>query len=300
MIFTIWIVVTVTFLLMHCIPGDPLGEKVDKLPQQVKENYYKKYGLDKSVGEQYLLYLKGIVTELNFGESINYPGRDVVGIMKTTIPVSAKIGLQGLAFGVVIGIALGIIAAFNRGKYPDYIVMIVALLGVSIPGFVFASLLQFFFGFKWRLLPIQGYEGFKWTILPTFALGLRSIAVYARYMRSSTLDVIGQDYILTAKAKGVSDISLVWKHIIRNAILPAITILGPQIGLICTGSFIIETIFSIPGFGQYYVTSVTGRDFMMIIGQTILVCIIYIVSLLLVDIIYGLIDPRIRLAQKRR
>lgn len=298
MVFTVWIIITVTFFLMHIIPGDPLGEKADKLPDQVKANFYEKYGLNKPVAEQYWLYLKGIVTRFDFGDSFDHPGRSVIDIVKDNAPVSAKIGLEGLIFGVLIGIALGIVAAFNRGRFPDYIVMFIALLGVAVPGFVFAALLQFVFGFKLRLFPITGYEGFKYSILPALALGLRTIAMYARYMRSSTLDVIGQDYILTAQAKGVSEAALVWKHIIRNAILPAITILGPQIAMVFTGAFVIETIFSIPGFGQYYVTSVTSKDYMMIIGQTIMVSVLYVVSLLIVDIIYGLIDPRIRVSGK--
>lgn len=298
MLFTLWIVITVTFGLIHVIPGDPLGEKAEKLPESVRQNYYKKYGLNKSVPEQYLLYLKGIVTEFNFGESFDHPGRTVISIIKTNAPISARIGLQGLSFGVILGIALGIVAAFNRGKYPDYIVMLIALIGVSIPGFVFAALLQFVFGFKLKWFPITGYEGFKYTILPAFALGLRSIATYARYMRSSTLDVINQDYVLTAKAKGVSEMALVWKHIIRNAIIPAITILGPQIAYIFVGSFVIENIFSIPGFGQYYVTSVASKDYMMIMGQTILLAGLYMFSLLVVDILYGFVDPRIRVSGK--
>lgn len=294
MVFTLWVIITITFVLMHAIPGDPLGDKVEKLNEQVKQNYYEKYGLNKSLPEQYVYYLKGIVTHFDLGESFDHPGRTVKDIIVKNAPISAKIGAEGLVLGVTLGIALGVIAAFNRGRYPDYIVMVIALLGVAIPGFVFAALLQFFFGFKLKWFPIQGYEGFKYTILPAIALGLRSVAVYARYMRSSTLDVINQDYILTAKAKGVSDISLVWKHIIRNAILPAITILGPQIAMIFTGAFVIETIFSIPGFGQYYVTSVSSKDYMMIMGQTILISALYIFSLLVVDIIYGLVDPRIR------
>ncbi|EQB87275.1 oligopeptide transport system permease protein [Clostridium punense] len=294
MVFTLWVIITITFVLMHAIPGDPLGDKVEKLNEQVKQNYYEKYGLNKSLPEQYVYYLKGIVTHFDLGESFDHPGRTVKDIIVKNAPISAKIGAEGLVLGVTLGIALGVIAAFNRGRYPDYIVMVIALLGVAIPGFVFAALLQFFFGFKLKWFPIQGYEGFKYTILPAIALGLRSVAVYARYMRSSTLDVINQDYILTAKAKGVSDISLVWKHIIRNAILPAITILGPQIAMIFTGAFVIETIFSIPGFGQYYVTSVSSKDYMMIMGQTILISALYIFSLLIVDIIYGLVDPRIR------
>lgn len=304
MLVTLWVVITITFMLMHAIPGDPLVSMARNLPPQIKANYYAKYGLDKSVPEQYVIYLKNIVLHGNFGESLAYPGRDVIGIIKKYAPTSARVGVQAIFIGFTIGVTLGITAAFNRNTWADYLIMFIALLGVSIPGFVFASLLQYVFAVKMKLLPISGWSKgahqFKYTILPSIALSMGSIALYARYMRANCLDVIGQDYVLTAKAKGVSKIALVWKHIIRNAILPAITVLGPQIGNVLVGSFVIESIFAIPGLGTYFVTTVGDRDFSMIMGQTIIISAVFIVSLVLVDIVYGLVDPRIRIAGGKR
>lgn len=287
-------------MLMHAMPGDPLSELARRLPAQTRENYMIKYGLNKSVPEQYAIYLKNIVTEFNFGESLQYPGRTVVSTIGKYAPTSGRIGIQAIFIGFTIGVILGITAAFKRNTWADYLIMFLALLGVSIPNFVFASLLQYFLTVKYHLLPTTGWAKgaaqFKYTVLPSVAMSMGSIAIYARYMRANTLDVIGQDYILTAKAKGVSKIALVWKHIIRNAILPAITILGPQIGNIFVGSFVIESIFAIPGLGNYFVQSVSSKDYTMIMGQTIMISGIFIIALLLVDIVYSLVDPRIRVA----
>lgn len=295
MFLTLFIIVTITFMLMHIMPGDPLTTGQKKLPEQARINFRAKYGLDKSVPEQYLTYIKNIAKG-DLGESMVYPGRKVADVIKEHAPKSGRIGLQAVILGFALGCTLGLIAAFNRGKWPDYLVIFIALLGVSIPSFVIAALLQYTFTVQFKLLPTTGYKTFKHTILPTIAMSFSSVATYARYMRANALDVIGQDYILTAKAKGVSKFSLTWKHIIRNAILPAITLLGPQIAGVLTGSFVIETIFAIPGLGSYFVNSVTDRDFTMIMGQTIFVAGLYIVSLVVVDIVYGLVDPRIRLA----
>lgn len=295
MVLTLFIIVTITFMLMHIMPGDPLTTGTKKLPEQAQINFRAKYGLDKSVPEQYLTYVKNIVKG-DLGESMVYAGRNVADVIKEHAPKSARVGIQSVFMGFLLGCILGIIAAFNRGKWPDYLVIFIALLGVSIPSFVVAALLQYTFTVKFKLLPTTGFGSFKYTILPSIAMSFGSIATYARFMRANALDVIGQDYVLTAKAKGVSNISLVWKHIIRNAILPAITMLGPQIAGVLTGSFVIETIFAIPGLGSYFVNSVTDRDFTMIMGQTIFVAALYIVSLVVVDIVYGLIDPRIRVA----
>jgi oligopeptide transport system permease protein len=271
-----------------------------KLPPQTQENFRIKYVLNKSVPEQYVMYLKNVVTEGNFGESLLYPGRTVMGIVQKHSPISARIGIQAIFIGFIIGVTLGITAAFKRNTWSDYTIMFFALVGVSIPSFVFAALLQYVFGVKLRMLPITGWAKgaaqFKYTILPSISMSMGSIALYARYMRANTLDVIGQDYVLTAKAKGVSKLALVWKHIIRNAILPAITVLGPQIGGIFVGSFVIEGIFSIPGLGNYFVQSVQNNDYSMIMGQTIMIAGIFIISLVIVDIVYGLVDPRIRVA----
>jgi oligopeptide transport system permease protein len=304
MLVTLWIVITITFMLMHAMPGDPLSVLARKLPAQTRENYMIKYGLNKSVPEQYVIYLKNIVTKANFGESLQYPGRTVLDTIKNYAPTSARIGIQAIFIGFTIGVILGITAAFKRNSWADYTVMFFALLGVSIPSFVFASLLQYFLTVKFPLLPTTGWAKgaaqFRYTILPSIAMSMGSIALYARYMRANCLDVIGQDYILTAKAKGVSKLALVWKHIIRNAILPAITLLGPQIGNIFIGSFVIEGIYSIPGLGNYYVQSIQGNDYSMIMGLTIMIASVFIIALVAVDIVYSLVDPRIRVSGGKR
>ncbi|MFR1707550.1 MAG: ABC transporter permease [Clostridium sp.] len=299
MLLTLFIASSITFMLIHAMPGDPLAVAARKLPEQIRANYYAKYGLDQPLLTQYTLFIKNAVHG-NLGESLAFPGRSVTDTIKRHAPISAQIGGQGLLVGVSIGIILGIVAAFKRGKWPDYLVMFIAIVGISIPSFVVASLLQYFLTVKLRVLPTTGWGEFKNTILPTIALSLGSIATYARYMRANCLDVIGQDYILTAKAKGVSKISLVFKHVIRNAILPAITLLGPQVANIFTGSFVVESIFAIPGLGQYFVSSITDRDYSMIMGQSIFVSALFILALFLVDIIYGLVDPRIRVSSGKR
>ncbi len=299
MLVTLFLASSITFFLIHAIPGDPLASLGRKLPEQIRANYYAKYGLDDPVVVQYGKFVKNLV-QGDLGESLNYPGRSVNDTIVKHAPISGRVGGQALLLGVSIGIFLGIIAAFNRGKWPDYVVMFIAILGISVPMFVVASVLQYVFTVKMTLLPTTGWGEFKHTILPTIAMSLGSIATYARYMRANCLDVIGQDYILTAKAKGVSKVSLVFKHVIRNAILPAITLLGPQIAGIFIGSFVIESIFSIPGLGQYFVSSVNDRDYTMIMGQTIFFAAIYIIALFLVDVVYGVVDPRIRITGNKR
>lgn len=299
MLVTLFISATITFMLIHSIPGDPLATMARNLPPQIKANYYAKYGLDQPTFVQYQKFISNAVKG-NLGESLAYPGRSVTKTIATYAPISARIGIQAITMGFSIGIILGIIAAFNRGKWPDYVVMFVAIIGISVPSFVVASLLQYFLTVKWQVLPSTGWGGFKYTVLPTIALSFSSIATYARYMRANCLDVIGQDYILTAKAKGVSKVSLVFKHVIRNAILPAITLLGPQIAGIFIGSFVIESIFAIPGLGQYFVSSINDRDYPMIMGQTIFVCVLFIFSLFIVDVVYGLVDPRIRFSNGKK
>ncbi|AWZ49158.1 ABC transporter permease [Hathewaya limosa] len=299
MLLTLFIASTITFFLIHSIPGDPLADLAKKLPPQVKANFYAKYGLDKPVVTQYGRFMKNLVLHADLGESLTYPGRSVGDTIKEYAPISARIGLQALVLGVSLGIFLGIVAAFNRNKGIDYFVMFIAILGISIPSFVLAALLQYFLTVKFELLPTTGWGEFKHTILPTIAMSFGSIATYARYMRANCLDVLGQDYIITAEAKGVSKPALVFKHVLRNAILPVITILGPQIAMIFVGSFVIESIFGIPGLGQYFVASVQNRDFTMVMGQTIFIASLYIVSLFVVDILYGIVDPRIKLSSSK-
>lgn len=304
MFLTLWIIATITFMLMHTIPGSPLASLGRKLPAATVANYNAKYGFDRPVFEQYKLFIKHIVMEGNLGESIFYPGRTVEKIIKDGLPISARVGVQAVIFGFVLGVTLGIVAAFKRGRWPDYLVMFIALLGISVPSFVYASILQYFFTVKWEIFPTSGWGHglnlIRYSFLPSLALSFAPIATYARYMRNNCLDVINQDYILTAKAKGVSQLALTWKHIIRNAILPSITILGPEIAVILTGSFVIENIFALPGLGNSFISAVTNKDYTMIMGLTIFVAFLYIVSLLVVDILYGLIDPRIRITGEKR
>ncbi len=296
MMLTLFLVITITFFLMHSIPGDPLAHMAKNLPEQTKQNYYEKYGLDKPKYVQYGIFMKNLITKGDFGESLRYPGRSVTGIIQKNAMVSAQIGVHSLIWGFVIGISLGIIAALFRNRWPDYLVMFIAVLGVTIPIFVMASLLQYAFTVKFQLLPTTGWGKVEHMILPIVVLAIGSVAAYARYMKSSVLEVINQDYILTAQAKGVSSFNVTVKHVLRNAILPAITILGPRIAGIFTGSFVVEKIFGIPGLGFYYVNSINDRDYTMILGTTVFYAALFIIVQLLVDILYGLIDPRIRVS----
>lgn len=300
MFVTVWIIATITFMLVHAIPGDPLASAARKLPEQIRINFYEKYGLNDTVVVQYGRFMKNMVLHADLGESLAYPGRKVSDVIVNHAPVSARLGIQAISMGFLLGVSLGILAAFNRGKWPDYIVMFIAILGISVPSFVMASLLQYFFTVQNMWLPTTGWGEFKHTILPSLALSFGSIATYARYMRANTLDVIGQDYILTAKSKGITKLSLVWNHVIRNSILPAITLLGPQLAGIFVGSFVIESIFAIPGLGFNFVSAIGDRDYTMIMGQTVFICTLVIIAYVLVDILYGLIDPRIRLTGEKR
>ena len=300
MVFTLWIIITITFFLMHLIPGDPLAHMAKRLPDQIRENYYKRYGLDQPVIVQYGKFLKNLVTQGDLGESLRYPGRSVTDTILNNSKVSGRLGLQAIVLGIPVGIILGVIAALNRNRWPDYLVMFIAIIGVTVPIFILAAILQYVLSVKYELLPTTGWGTFKHTIIPTIAMSFGSIATYARYMRSNVLEVINQDYILTAQAKGVSRFNIITKHVLRNAILPAITILGPQIAGIFTGSFVIERIFSIPGLGSYYITSINDRDYTMIIGTTIFYAALFIVMQLVVDILYGVADPRIRVSKNNK
>ena len=301
MILTLFIITTATFFLMHSAEGDPLSAAGKTLPKQTLENYKVKYGLDKPVIEQYSIFMKNILTKGDFGSSYKYPGREVSKTIAKTAPVSGRVGAQAMLVGILIGIVLGITAALNRGRWPDYVISIIAILGITIPVFIMGSLLQLFFAVELKWFPTSGWKhmgfgkDFKYSVLPALAMCFGSIATYARYMRSNVLEVLSEDYILTARAKGVSKFNIIRKHVFRNAALPIITIIGPQIVGIFTGSFIIEGMFSIPGLGKYFVDSITARDYPMIIGTTIFYAVLFLVSQLMVDILYGVADPRIKL-----
>lgn len=298
MFITLFVISAATFWMMHSVPGDPLGNKFGKgLPPQIAENYRKKYGLDKSIPEQYVIFLKNAVHG-DFGESMIYSGQKITKTIVRTAPVSGKIGIMAIALGFTLGVGCGFLAALNRGKWPDYLVIALSILGVTIPSFVMAALLQYYFGNVLRWLPITYKKNNSLSlIMPVIALSFGTIATYARYMRSSVLEVIHSDYILTAEAKGVSRGGILAKHVLKNAMIPAVTILGPQITGVFAGSFVIEKIFNIPGLGFFLVKSISDRDYPMIISSTVLFGFLFVVSQLIVDIVYGILDPRIKLSE---
>lgn len=299
MITTIWIIMTATFFLMNTMPGDPIQAGTKVLPAEVARNLEIKWGLDKPIGERYITYLKNFLKG-DFGESYKVPGLTANQIIKERLPASLQLGLQAVCVGLILGLVIGIIAAFNRNSWIDFITIFIAIIGVSIPSFVFAALLQkglggtFFSTIGWAT-PSDGLLNvIKVTTLPTLAAAIGSMATYSRFMRSSVLDVMNNDYILTAKAKGLSKWEIIRKHVLRNSITPIISIVAPQIAGIVSGSFVIERIFSIPGLGRYYIDSVNGRDFPMIMTTTVFFSAIFILSIVLMDILYAIADPRVR------
>ncbi|SMG32146.1 ABC transporter permease [Dethiosulfovibrio salsuginis] len=295
MILTLLVVIAMTFFLMRSIPGDPLASLARALPEQTKANFYAKYGLDKPLFQQYLIYMKNLLKG-DLGESVVYAGRSVSETIVQTSPVSAAVGGLALIVGLIVGISLGIVAALYKNSWPDYLVMFIAILGITIPVFVLASLFQYFFSVKLGWLPTSGWGKPQHMVLPVIVLCFGTIATYARYIKSSMLEVLGQDYILTARAKGLSEFQVITRHVMRNSMLPAITILAGRIVGIFTGAFVVERMFSIPGIGFYYISSINNNDYSMTLGTTVFYAALFVVMQLIVDFVYMLVDPRIRLA----
>lgn len=292
-ILTLWVIITVTFFMMHSIPGDPFTQE-GKMPPEVKANLMAKYGLDKPIGEQYVIYLKNLMKG-DFGESMKSKTETVSDMIKRGAPISGRLGLQAFVVSLVLGITLGSIAALYQNKAPDYIMMIIAIIGISVPSFIMAALLIQFVARNISYFPISGWGGFRYTILPTIALSFMPMASTARLMRSSMLEVLGQDYIKTARSKGLSKLKVIMSHAIRNAILPIVSQLGTSLTALLTGSFVIEKIFGIPGIGSFFVQSINNRDYTLIMGTTVFYSMVLVFLLLLVDILYVIIDPRIKL-----
>ncbi|MBW5447484.1 ABC transporter permease subunit [Cohnella sp. CFH 77786] len=296
MVITLWIIVTLTFFLMKLLPGDPFGDAITKLPPESMQLLIKQYGLDRPVWEQYLTYM-GHVIQGDLGVSYQFPTRSVVSVIKTAIPASFELGVWSLIIAIVFGLILGTIAALKHNKAGDYTASIIALIGVSIPSFVIGPLLSYYVGVKLKWLPPGLWTGPEHRILPAIALSLGTIAILTRMMRASMLEVMHQDYIKTAKSKGLSKSNIVGKHMIRNAILPVITILGPIAVNVLTGTLVVERIFSVPGLGNQFVLSVYSNDYTMIVGLTLFYAAVLIIAMFLTDIAYNLIDPRIRLGK---
>lgn len=290
---TLWVVVTVTFFLIHALPGGPFdGEKT--LPPQVKANMEAKFGLDKPLSTQYTMFLNNLLHG-DLGPSIKYEGRTVNDIIGYSFPASAKLGIVSVICSVLIGVYLGVVAALNQGKWQDRLMMLIATLGITVPSFVLATSLIFLFAVKLGWLPAVGFDGPLNYIMPVIALSGYSISYVTRLTRSSLLDVVRQDYVRTAKAKGLSRNIVIYKHALRNALIPIVTYIGPLTAGILTGSFVIEKIFAIPGLGREFVTSINNRDYMVIMGLTIFNSALLIGANFLVDLLYALIDPRVKL-----
>ncbi|MGH4121505.1 MAG: ABC transporter permease [Clostridium sp.] len=292
-ILTLWVVVTATFILAHVIPGGPFDrEKV--LPPEILKNIQERYNLDKSLLWQYQNYI-GDLVKLDLGPSFQQRGTSVNDIINRGFPVSAKLGAVAVSISLVFGIILGIISAYKQGKWQDNLAMFISTLGVTIPSFVVATLLIYFLGEKLRWFPVFGLSSPRHYVLPAMALAGFSMAFISRLIRSSLLDVIRQDYIRAARARGLSETSIVFVHSLRNAILPVITYIGPLVAAILTGSFVVERIFTIPGLGRSFVDSISNRDYTLVLGVTVFYSFLLIVCNLLVDIVYAFVDPRINI-----
>ena len=290
-IIILWVIITVTFALMHAIPGGPFTTE-KKLPPQVKASIEAKYHLDDPVWKQYGDYLGGVITG-DLGPSYKYEGRSVNDIISDAFPISAQLGLLSLMVAVVGGIAAGAISAMRPNGIVDYAVTILSTIGISVPTFIIGAVLVYVVGFELGWFPVALWRGPSYMVLPVLTLAAQPMAFIARLTRSGLLDVYQQEYIRTARAKGLSSWTILTRHALGNAILPVITYLGPLAASLLTGSFIIETIFAIPGLGQYFVTSIYNRDYTVILGITIFYSTLVVFLNILVDMIYPLIDPRV-------
>jgi oligopeptide transport system permease protein len=290
-IFTVWVVITVTFFVMHAVPGGPfVGEKATT--PAVQAAMEAKYGLDKPLFEQYTTYLKDIVTKFDFGPSLKQRGRMVVDIIMDGMKTSMKLGVLAAILSAIVGIVLGAIAALRRNRFIDRVIMVITTAFVSMPSFIMGSLLLALFAIALRLLPANGSTP-AGLVLPIVTLALYPMAYITRLTRSSMLDVLGQDYIRTAKAKGVSNSRIIFGHALKNSLIPVLTYFGPMLAYIVTGSLVVEQIFAVPGIGRAFVSSITNRDYPMIMGTTIILAALIVIMNLITDILYKVVDPRI-------
>mgnify|MGYP000538712968 FL=1 len=292
---TIFTVATLTFFLMNMVPGGPfLSEKaVSPAAQAALEA---KYGLDKPLSQQYLTYMKDALHG-DFGESLKQRGRTVTSIIVSKFPVSARVGGLSVIVALLVGIPLGCLAATHRGKTLDSVISVISTCGIAVPSFVICTLLLYFLGSKVKILPTYGIGTWKHYVMPVIALALYPTAYIMRLMRSSMLDVLGQDYMRTATAKGVKPFFRLFKHALRNALIPVITYLGPQIAFTLCGGMVVEQVFSIPGLGRYFIQAIQNRDYPLIMGTTIFLASFIVIMNLIVDLCYKLVDPRINLAK---
>jgi oligopeptide transport system permease protein len=290
------IICTATFFLMQLLPGSPFND--EKLSNEARTQLEAKYGLDEPLVVQYARYMANLARG-DLGDSFYFEGRPVLEIILTRLPVSAFLGIQAVLFGLVIGLGLGVVAALRRNSLWDSMATVVAVLGISVPSFVLGPLLQYWVGVRLGWLPIAFFESWAHSVLPSLALSVFVIATVARFTRSEMLEVLGQEFITLARAKGLSELAIVVKHVLSNALIPLVTVLFPLTVFLVTGSLVVEQIFAIPGIGEQFIRAIVVSDYFMIMGTTIFFSVLFMLVLLLQDIVYGVIDPRIRISGKR-
>lgn len=292
-VLTVWVVITVTFFVMRIVPGGPfMGEKA--ISEAAQAALEAKYGYDKPLMEQYVTYLKDVVFHLDFGPSVKLRGRMVIDVIADGMKTSAKLGLIAAGIALVLGVVLGAVAALRRNKVIDKVIMVITTAFVSMPSFIMGTLLLLCFAVRWPIFPANGSTA-EGLVLPIVTLSLYPMAYITRLTRSSMLDVLGQDYIRTAKAKGVSGVKIIFGHALKNSLIPVITYFGPMLAYIVTGSLVVEQIFAVPGIGRNFVSSITNRDYPLIMGTTIVLATLIVIMNLVSDILYKVVDPRITL-----
>lgn len=296
-IISLFVLVTITFFLMHSIPGGPFSPDSERnVPPQILERIADKYGLNEPIHVQYVKYLKNLLRG-DMGTSFKKQDTTVNELIANGFPVSARVGALGVCLALAAGIPLGMVAAVKRGKLPDALAMVFATIGVSVPSFVVCVLMMYLFCEKWKIFPSYGLTSWKHYVLPVFCMAFSQIAYITRLMRSSMLETMRQDYIRTERSKGVPELVVVGRYGLKNSILPVVTYVGPMVAALLTGTFIIEKLFSVPGLGRYFVNAINDRDYSVTLGLTVFVGAIIIVCNLVVDIMYAVIDPRVKITK---
>jgi oligopeptide transport system permease protein len=293
MLVTLFVIASITFFISKLLPGTPFAD--DKLTPQIRAQLFAKYGLDEPLYVQYAKYMLNVV-QGDLGNSFYFESRPVTQMILQGLPVSMFIGVQAVIFGLVVGLVLGIVAALRHNTLWDTLAVMLAVVGVSAPTFVLGPLLQYWLGVKLELFPIALWGTWWHSVLPSLALSVFVVSTVARFIRSEMLEVMGQDYITLARAKGLSGLAVIIRHVLRNSLIPLVTVMAPLTVYIITGSIVVEQIFAVPGIGEQFVTSVFVSDYSMILGTTLFFSVMFIFALLLQDILYGIIDPRIRVS----
>lgn len=293
MFVTLFVIISITFFISKLLPGTPFAD--DKLTPETREVLFEKYGLDEPLYVQYAKYMLNVV-QGDLGNSFYFESRPVLQVILDGAPASAFIGVQAVIFGLVIGLVLGIVSALRHNSVWDTLAVVIAVLGVSVPSFVLGPILQYWFAVRFQIFPVAFFDSWLHSVLPSLALSVFVISTVARFVRSEMLEVLGQDYITLARSKGLTGLAVIIRHVLRNAMIPLVTVLAPLTVYLITGSLVIEIIFAVPGIGEQFVSSIRVNDYSMILGTTVFLSVLFIIALLIQDILYGIIDPRIRVS----